>query len=108
MSTVVKLCFLTCLSPCLHIIFIFSTGKIHNTEIFDMLRNTDPPIIFATFRGPDEIFIYHSRALKSRSKLKATIGLIAALENFLLHKNLSLFSVTFGEKVLTLAKSRGS
>ena len=52
--------------------------------------------------------MYRSRALKSRSKLKAAIGLRAALENFLLHQNLSLFTVTFGEKVLTLAKSRGS
>ena len=54
------------------------------------------------------LFKYRSRALKSRSKLKAAIGLRAALENFLLHQNLSLFTVTFGEKVLTLAKSRGS
>ena len=29
---------------------------------------------------------YHSRALKSRSKLKATTGLRATLRNFLLHK----------------------
>ena len=50
---------------------------------------------------------YRSRALKSRSKLKAAIGLRAALQNFLLHQNLCLFTVTFGEKVLTLAKSRG-
>jgi hypothetical protein len=41
-------------------------------------------------------------------KLKAAIGLRAALEIFLLHQNLSLFTVTFGGKVLTLAKSRGS
>ena len=46
-----------------------------------------------------------SRTLKSRSKLKAANGLKAALENFLLHQNLSLFTVTFGEKVLTFAKS---
>ena len=52
--------------------------------------------------------IYRSRALKSRSKLRAAIGLRATLENFLLHQNSSLFTVTFGEKVLTLAKSRGS
>ena len=51
---------------------------------------------------------YRSRALKSLSKLKAAIWLRAALEIFLLHQNLSLFTVTFGEKVLTLAKSRGS
>ena len=54
------------------------------------------------------IFSYHSRALKSRSKLRAAIGLKAALFYFLLHQNSSLFTVTFGEKVLTLAKSRGS
>ena len=49
---------------------------------------------------------YRSRALKSSSKLRARIGLRAALGNFLLHQNSSLFTVTFGEKVLTLAKSR--
>ena len=53
-------------------------------------------------------FKYHSRALKSRSKLRAALGLRAAIEIFLLHQNSSLFTVTFGEKVLTLAKSRGS
>ena len=52
--------------------------------------------------------IYCSRALKSHSKLRAAIGLRDALGIFLLHKNSSLFTVTFGEKVLTLAKSRGS
>ena len=51
---------------------------------------------------------YRSRALKSRSKLRAAIGLRAAFGKFLLHQNSSLFTVTFGEKVLTLAKSRGS
>ena len=51
---------------------------------------------------------YCSRALKSRSKLRAAIGLRASLENFLLHQNSSLFTVTFGEKLLILAKSRGS
>ena len=51
---------------------------------------------------------YHSRALKSRSKLRAALGLRAAFGIFLLHQNSSLFTVTFGEKVLTLAKSRGS
>ena len=51
---------------------------------------------------------YRSRALKSRSKLRAAIRLRAAFGNFLLHKNSCLFTVTFGEKVLTLAKSRGS
>ena len=29
------------------------------TEIFDMLRNIDPPIVFAGFRGPD-VFLYIS------------------------------------------------
>ena len=53
-------------------------------------------------------FIYRSRALNSRSKLRATTGLRAALKKFLLHENISLFTVTFGEKVPTLAKSRGS
>ena len=52
--------------------------------------------------------VYRSRALKSRSKLRAAIGLRAAFENFLLHQNSSLCTGTFGEKVLTLAKSRGS
>ena len=51
---------------------------------------------------------YRSRELKSRSKLRAAIGLRTALGIFLLHQNSSLFTVTFGEKVLTLAKSRGS
>ena len=51
---------------------------------------------------------YRSRALKSRSKLRAAIGLRAAFGKFLLHQNSSLCTVTFGEKVLTLAKSRGS
>ena len=49
-----------------------------------------------------------SRALKSRSKLRAAIRLRAAFGNFSLHKNSSLFTVTFGEKFLTLAKSYGS
>ena len=40
--------------------------------------------------------------------LRAAIGLGAALGIFLLHQNSNLFTVTFGEKVLTLAKSRGS
>ena len=51
---------------------------------------------------------YRSRALKRRFKLRAAIGLRAAFGNFLLHQNLSLCTVTFGEKVLALAKSRGS
>ena len=38
---------------------------------------------------------YHSRALKSRSKLKAATGLRAALDNILLHQNSTLFTVTF-------------
>ena len=52
--------------------------------------------------------IYRSRALKSLSKLRAAIGLRAAFEKNSLHQNSSLCTVTFGEKVLTLAKSRGS
>ena len=52
--------------------------------------------------------MYRTRALKCRYKLKAAIRLKAALGNFLLHQNSSLFTVTFGGKVLTLAKSRGS
>jgi len=51
---------------------------------------------------------YCSRALKSRSKLRAAIGLRAAFGKFLLHQISSLCTVTFGEKVLTLAKSRSS
>ena len=51
---------------------------------------------------------YRSRAIKSRSKLRAAIRLRAAFGNFLLHENGGLFTVTFGDKVLTLAKSRGS
>ena len=43
---------------------------------------------------------YCSRTLKSRSELRAVVG------KFFLHQNSSLFTVTFGEKVLTLAKSR--
>ena len=41
-------------------------------------------------------FNYRSRALRSRSKLRAATGLRAALENFLLHEN--IFTVTFVEK----------
>ena len=39
--------------------------------------------------------------------LRAAIGLRAAFGKILLHQNSSLFTVTFGEKALTLAKSRG-
>ena len=46
------------------------------------------------------IVIYHSCA-----KLRAIIELGAALWKFLVHKSVSLFTVTFGENVLTLAKS---
>ena len=53
-------------------------------------------------------YTYCSRALKSRSKLRAAIGLRAEFEKLLLHQNSSLCTVTFGEKVLTFAKSRGS
>ena len=52
--------------------------------------------------------IYCMHSLKSHSELKAAIGLRAALVNFLSYQNSSLLTVTFGEKVLTLAKSRGS
>ena len=41
-------------------------------------------------------------------RLTVAAHLRAALENLLLHQNSSLFTVTFGEEVLTLAKSRGS
>ena len=51
---------------------------------------------------------YRIRALKSGSKLRAATVLRAALEKFLLHENISLFAVTFGEKVPALGKSRGS
>ena len=51
---------------------------------------------------------YRSRALKSRPKLRAAIGLRAEFEKLLLHQNSSLCTVTFGEKVLTLPKSPGS
>ena len=40
--------------------------------------------------------------------LRAAIGLRAAQGILLLHQNSSLFTVTFGEKVVTLAKSRDS
>ena len=49
--------------------------------------------------------VYRTRALKCRYKLKAAIRLKAALGNFLLHQNSSLFTVTFKEKLLALAKS---
>ena len=52
-------------------------------------------------------FIYRSHALKSRSKLRAAIGLRDAFWKSLSHQNSSLCTVTVGEKVLTLAKSRG-
>ena len=42
---------------------------------------------------------YHSRALNSRSKLRAEIGLRAAFEKLLLYQNSSLCTATFGEKV---------
>ena len=54
------------------------------------------------------MYKYRIRVLKSHSKLRAAIGLRAAFGKFLLHQNSSLFTVTFGEKVLTSAKSRGS
>ena len=46
--------------------------------------------------------------LVAHSKLRALIGLRDALGNFLLYQNSSLFTLTFGEKVLTVAKSHGS
>ena len=51
---------------------------------------------------------YRSRALKSLSKLRAAIELRAEFEKLLLHQCSSICTVTSGEKVLTLAKSRGS
>ena len=64
--------------------------------------------LFTVTFGEKVLTLAKSRALKSRSKLRAAIGLRAALRNFLLNQNSSLFTVTFGEKVLTLAKNRGS
>ena len=52
--------------------------------------------------------IYRSRELKSRLKLRAAIRLRAAFGNLLLHENRGLFTVNFGDKAPTLAKSRGS
>ena len=49
--------------------------------------------------------VYRTHALKSHYKLKNAIRLKATLGNFLLHQNSSSFTVTFGEKVLTLAHS---
>ena len=46
-----------------------------------------------------QIKIYRSRAVKSRTQL---------FEASLLHRKISLCTVTFGEKVLTFARSRGS
>ena len=46
--------------------------------------------------------VYRTRTLKSCYKLRAANKLKAALENFLLHQNSSLFTVTL---VLTLAGS---
>ena len=71
-----------------------------NTKVFPGSRNLAPDSCV--------VIVYRSRVLKSRSKLRAAIELRAALGIFLLHQNSSLFTVTFGEKVLTLAKSRGS
>ena len=51
---------------------------------------------------------YHSRALKSHFKFKASTGLRAAFQSFLLHKISTLFNLTFGDEVLTLAKRSGS
>ena len=69
---------------------------------------TGGPQIVVIFEKGELHNNYCSRALKSRSKLRATIGLRAAFENFLLHQNSGLCTVTFGEKVLTLAKSYGN
>ena len=53
---------------------------------------------------------YYSNAflsyLKRAAQLKAAIRLSATHGDFLLHQNSSLFTVTFGGKVLTLTKSR--
>ena len=50
----------------------------------------------------------HLGSVKSRSILRAAIGLRAAFGKFLLHQNSSQCTATFREKVLTLAKSHGS
>ena len=47
--------------------------------------------------------IYRSRALKSRSTLRAAIGLRAAFEIFLFHQNSSLCTVTFEAAALKCA-----
>ena len=67
----------------------------------DFLYSILPPSYSADF------IKYRNCALKSRSKLRAAIGLRASLDIFLLHQNSSLFTVTFGEKILTLANSCG-
>ena len=49
---------------------------------------------------------YRSRALKSHSELRAALGILS-LHQYIL-KNLSLCTVTFGDKVPSFHKSRGS
>ena len=48
------------------------------------------------------VFLFTS--MRAR-KLRAAIELKTLFGNFLLHQNSILFTVTFGEKMLTLAKS---
>ena len=81
-----------------------------------VLLSKDWEIFFSNFVAfseklnfTDTTFIKHrSRALKSRSKLWAAIGLGAAFGKIILHQNSSLCTLIFREKVVTLAKSRGS
>ena len=80
--------------PLLHYVFYFS-------EIIQASKIEDAKLAYSVFYGKN-CPIYRSRALKSCSKLRAAIGLRAALENFLLHQNSSFCTVTFGGKVLTL------
>ena len=94
---------------------ILSIGKVSTTDFmgFSIQPASRNFILFCVFcfnvlSNGFAMFIYRSRALKSRSKLRAAIGLRASLQIFLLHQNSRLFTVTFGEKVLTLAKSRRS
>ena len=55
-----------------------------------------------------KIIYLHTQVHTVAVHLRAAIGLRAAFGKILLHQNSSLCTVTFGDKVLTLAKSRGT
>ena len=54
----------------------------------------------------DRQFTIATNFFESSYKLRAAIWLRASFGNLLLHQNSSLFTVTFGEKVLNLGKAQ--